>query len=74
MGGSTRQGHIFWKGVAPPKDAATLRRLQSMWDLMRAHVARPFLGFGEVSAKTWLEKFGGRVPPPEELKPSHVGL
>jgi hypothetical protein len=31
---------------------------------MRAYAPRPLLGFGEVSAKTWLEKFKGESLPP----------
>jgi hypothetical protein len=31
---------------------------------MRAYAPRPLLGFGEVSAKTWLEKFRGESFPP----------
>lgn len=72
VGGPTRQCHVFRKEAEPPKDTATLRLFQRKWDMMRANVARPFLGFGEVVAKTWLEKFGGRVPPPEELQPSYM--
>lgn len=74
VGGPTKQGRQFRTDPAPPKDNAVIRALQSKWDMMRVHIARPFLGFGEVSPKTWLEKFGGRVPPPDELKPSFVGL
>ena len=72
VGGPTKQTRQFRTGPAPIKDNDTLRDLQRRWDLLRVYIARPFLGFGEVSAKTWLEKFGGRVPPPEELKPSYV--
>lgn len=38
-----------------------------VYEKFRSYVPRVLTGFGEVTPKTWLSKFGSKVPPPDDI-------
>lgn len=47
-----------------PQAVEEVQRKQNLMAKMRSYAPRPLLGFSEVCAKTWLEKFEGHYRPP----------
>jgi hypothetical protein len=71
VGGPLRQGDMINSLHGKPeinRETVRLLHCQRQWEILRSFIVRPFIGFGEVCGKTWLEKFQGTVPPPDEIR------
>ena len=64
-----RDAYELWLAMVPPRTARGVS--MAAWEKLSAYNPRMLLGFNEVSIKSWLEAFKGRVPPPDGQHPEY---
>ena len=76
VGGPLRLHHLWTRARHGSKDVCGRPRTargvsMAAWEKLSAYNPRMLLGFNEVSIKSWLEAFKGRVPPPDGQHPEY---